>query len=158
MIHFAAWAKKEDIEFDDFIIKFLKPALSGWDKLESGDAILSGSDVIGYANASCKSFSFAAITPNAYLSSFLFFSWFDSDIGSNIDFSPSTNLSFTKCKYFSLTSTEACGRSWTTKKINFLTSTYPNCWTIFKMAYLFIMFLVHSFIAICCFFILAQFT
>ena len=28
MIHFAIWGKEEDTEFDDFIIQFLKPALS----------------------------------------------------------------------------------------------------------------------------------
>ena len=64
-----------------------------------------------FLNTSRKSESFVAITPNACLSSFLFFRGFfvslhvlifDFDIGSNIDLSLSTNLSNTKFKYFSL--------------------------------------------------------
>ena len=70
--------KEKDTEFDDFIILFLKPALSDWYKLESGDAILGNIDVIGYEIASCRSVDFSAITPNDCLSSFSteFFSTF----------------------------------------------------------------------------------
>ena len=42
-------------------------ALSDCCKLQSGDAILSGSDGILHENVSCKSASFAAITPNVCL-------------------------------------------------------------------------------------------
>ena len=62
MIYFAFWEKEEDTGFYDFIT--IISALSDWYKLESGDAILSGSDVTGYENALCKSVGFAAVTPN----------------------------------------------------------------------------------------------
>ena len=48
MFHFAIWEKEKNTESDDFIIQFLKPGLSGWYKLESGDAIFNSSDVVGY--------------------------------------------------------------------------------------------------------------
>ena len=65
MIYFAFWEKEEDTGFYDFIT--IISALSDWYKLESGDAILSGSDVTGYENALCKSVGFAAVTPKNLL-------------------------------------------------------------------------------------------
>ena len=85
--------------------------------------MIIGIDVIEYQNASCKTVDSAAITPKASLSSFrikmiffLGFSFlyqfliFEFDIGWYINFSPSTNLSFTESKYFSLPSSEVSNR------------------------------------------------
>lgn len=76
IIHFAVSRKEEVFEFDDFMMKVLKLALQEWYKLKAKDPALSGSDVIGCKNASCKSARFAALTSNACLSSFRTFFWY----------------------------------------------------------------------------------
>ena len=139
-------------------------ALSDCCKLKSGDAILSGSDGILYENASCKSASFAAITPNVCLSScrtviiffqgfFLFVTCFNIWLLYRLEYwFLSFNPSHKKRTLFLVTMLQLIfpsqnlnifhylalklGINFEAGKTDFLTSTYGNCWTILKRFYI----------------------